>query len=149
MSVKPYGFGLALLLVGMVAVQTAQQASTLPVVACIDILRQAVVVTVKNERRQVLNALEERYYTPRAMNQMSIRRDRPGIRTVSVQRRWYRPATVRGIRVEENECGPVRPTPITIQLKPTSDASRIRDSQSFQPYQTGFWSASDRTIGGM
>ena len=36
--------------------------------SAINILRQAVAVTVKNERGQVLNALEERYYTPRAMH---------------------------------------------------------------------------------
>ena len=54
---KSCGFGLVLLLVRMVAAQTAPRAGTLPVVACTDILRQAVAVTVKNERGQVLNAL--------------------------------------------------------------------------------------------
>ena len=54
---KSCGFGLVLLLVRMVAAQTALWAGTPPVVVCIDILRQAVAVTVKNERGQVLNAL--------------------------------------------------------------------------------------------
>ncbi|WP_310584841.1 hypothetical protein [Deinococcus sp.] len=62
---------------------------------------------------------------------MNISRDRPGSWTVSVQRRWYRPVTVRDIRVEEDGCGPVRPTPVTIQLKPTSDAPRIREFSIF------------------
>ena len=74
---------------------------------------------------------------------MNIRRDRPGNWTVSVQRRWYRPVTVWGIRVKENECGPVRPTPITIQLKPTSDAPYICEFPIFPALPdgllVGFW----------
>ena len=47
MSVKSCGFGLALLLVRMVAAQTAPRAGTPPVVACIDILS----VTVLREHK--------------------------------------------------------------------------------------------------
>ena len=100
-------------------------------------------VTVKNERGQVLNALEERYYTLRKINQMSIRRDRPGNWTVSLQRCWYRPVTIQGIRVVEDEYGPVRPTPLSIQLKPTSDAPHIREFPIFLALSdgllVGFW----------
>ena len=139
MSAKSCGFGLALLLIGIGAAQTAPRANTQPVVVCTSILRSAVAVTVKNERGQVLNALEERYYTPRVAKQMSIRRDQPGSWTVSVQRRWYRPETVRGVQVQEDECGPVWPTPMTVRLKPTPDAPRIREFSLFPSSTDGFF----------
>lgn len=139
MCVKSCGFGLALLLAGMVAAQTAPQTRPQPVVACPGILRPAVAVIVKNERGQVLNVLEERYFTPRAAKQMIIQRDGPGSWTVSVQRRWYRPVTIRGVRVVEDACGPARPTPLTVRLKPTPDTPRIREFSVFPASTDGFF----------
>jgi Bacterial Ig-like domain (group 2) len=138
-SVKSCGFGLALLLVGIGAAQTAPQTHPQPVVACTSILRPAVAVTVKNERGQVLNALEERYYTPRAAKQMSIRPDGSGSWMVSVHRRWYKPVTIRGVRVQEDECGLVRPTPLTVRLEPTPDAPRVREFSVFPASVDGFF----------
>ena len=74
---------------------------------------------------------------------MSIRRVKPGCRTVSVQRRRYQPVPVRDIRVDEDEGGPVRPTPITVRLKPTPDAPRIREFSislsSTDGFFVGYW----------
>ena len=142
-SLKSCGFGLAFLLVGMVAAQATPQTGTPPVVACTAVTRPAVAVTLKNERGQVLNALEKVYFTPQAAEQMSIRRDGSGSWTVTVQRRWYKPVTIQGIRVVEDECGPVRPTPITVHLKPTPDAPRIREFAVFpastDEFFVGYW----------
>ncbi|WP_424951182.1 hypothetical protein [Deinococcus sp.] len=96
-------------------------------------------VTLKNEHGQVLNALEKVYFTLQAAKQTSIQRGRPGSWTVSVRRRWYKPVTIQGIRVVEDECGPVRPTPITVHLKPTPDAPRIREFSVFPASTDGFF----------
>ena len=112
---------------GVGAAQTSSPPQKPPPFACITIARAAVAVTIKNERGQVLNKLENLYYTPRAMKQISIWWERTGRWTVSVNRLWYRPVTMRGIRVEEDRCGPVRPTLLIVQLKPTLDAPRIRE----------------------
>ena len=88
-------------------------------------------VTIVNERGQVLNELENLFYTPNAMKQISIRRESFGRWSVSVNRPWYRPVTVRGIRVVEDQCGTVRSTPLIIHLKPVPDAPRIREFSIF------------------
>jgi Bacterial Ig-like domain (group 2) len=137
-AARSWGFRLALLLVGIVAAQTAPQTRPQPVVACPGIITLAVAVTVKNERGQVLSVLEERYLTLKA-RQLSIRRDRPGSWTVSVQRRWYKPVTIRGVRVVEDACGPVRPTLLTVSLEPTLDAPSIRAFSVFPSSIDGFF----------
>lgn len=52
--------------------------------------------------------------------------ERTGRYTVTVNRPWYRPVTVRGVVVRENRCGPVAPTPLVIRLQPTTNAPVVR-----------------------
>ena len=128
---------------GVGVAQTSSPPQKSPLFACPAIARAAVAVTIVNERGQVLNELENLYSTPSAMKQISIRRESVGRWSVSVNRRWYRPITVSGIRVVEDQCGTVRSTPLTIRLKPVPDAPRVREFSIF-PARTdgllvGFW----------
>ncbi|WP_189070987.1 hypothetical protein [Deinococcus radiotolerans] len=45
---------------------------------------------------------------------------------MTVNRPWYRPVTVHGVVVKENQCGPVAPTPLVIRLQPAVNAPMVR-----------------------
>ncbi|MEF2277525.1 hypothetical protein V3W47_04380 [Deinococcus sp. YIM 134068] len=80
---------------------------------------------MKNERGQVLARLTD---MDGGNNPgVKMRRGPDGRYMVTVKRRWYQPQTVRNIPVQYDECGPARPTPVTVRLQPTPDAPTVRE----------------------
>lgn len=47
--------------------------------------------------------------------------------TVTINRRWYKPQTIRNIQVIHDECGPSKPTRMVARLQPVPGAPVIRE----------------------
>ncbi len=101
-----------------------------PVTTCPTIYIPPLVVTVKNERGQVLTTL---YPPPRPGREVGstagakFERGTGGRYSVTVSRHWYQPQTVRNIAVQYDRCGPIKPTPVVIRLRPMPNAPTIRE----------------------
>lgn len=97
--------------------------------ACPAMLVPPVSVEVRNEAGQVLPDAAFPLALPpgrQGTRQVTVHQERTGRYTVTVNRPWYRPVTVRGVVVRENRCGPVAPTPLVIRLQPTTNAPVVR-----------------------
>ena len=97
-----------------------------PLAVCPTIYIPPVVVTLKNEREQVLGLGSPPPRRPPEDNGLRVTQERTGRYTVSVQRQWYRPVTLHHVEVKENKCGPVKPTLLTIRLTPVPNAPTLR-----------------------
>lgn len=99
------------------------------VTACPAMAVPPVAVEVRNEGGQVLPDAAFPLSLPPGRpeaRQVTVQRERAGRYTVTVNRPWYKPVTVRGVVVKENQCGPVEPTPLVVRLQPTANAPRVR-----------------------
>lgn len=94
-------------------------------VTCPAVARPALAITVKNERGQALVGVGN--MGGRNTFGIEEQREPDGRYTVTVKRRWYKPVTTRHIPVQYDECGPVKPTPVVVRLRPTPDAPTIRE----------------------
>jgi hypothetical protein len=117
-----------------------------PGVVCTTIARPALAITLKNERGQVLStfssfgsAAPEQPVVKRETGKIFHRRLGQYSYSVTVGRRWYKTATLRGIRVQEDDCGPVRPTPVTVRLQPVRGAPQIREFSLGPSSDEGFF----------
>lgn len=103
-----------------------------PPVACPDIFIPPVTVTVKNERGLILGTASSGPDSSRPSRdplKVTFQKGSDGRYTVTASKDWYQPATVRAVQVEEGPCGPVRPVPLTLILKPRPEAPVIRNFQ--------------------
>lgn len=112
-------------LLALLALASAPQASSkLPRVACVAVGRPALDLIVKNERGQELfhgSNLD-------AWDNPWLRISGDGkLFTVTVNRRWYQPQTVRNIRVKYDRCGPAEPARVVVRLRPVPNAPVIRE----------------------
>ncbi|WP_104992241.1 hypothetical protein [Deinococcus sp. NW-56] len=101
-----------------------------PPSVCPSILISPVSVTVKNERGLVLGTAAagfDPYRFPGDTLKVTFQKGEDGRYTVTASKRWYRPTTVRGVRVQEGSCGPVNPPHLTLTLRPRPGAPLIRD----------------------
>lgn len=121
---------------------TAPQPGQSPHFACPDIGRPTLDITVKNERGQVLARLSDM----EGWNNSGIKMKRQpdGRYTVTVNRRWYQPQTIRNIPVQYDECGPSKPTPVVVRLRPKPGAPTIREFRIVgvnpgEPFVVGYW----------
>ncbi|MFC4637952.1 Ig-like domain-containing protein [Deinococcus hohokamensis] len=99
------------------------------VITCPAMLIPPVSVEVRNERGQGLPDATFPLTLPperQETRQVTVQRERTGRYTVTVNRPWYKPVTVRGVVVKENQRGPVAPTPLVIYLQPFANAPRVR-----------------------
>ena len=114
------------LLAALALAAAPQSAQEPPRVVCPAVLTPPVVVTLKNEQGLVLADASGLLFAPQREAEIRVRREGQGRYTVSVQRQWYRSVTLRRLRVEVNECGPARPTLLTIRLTPVPNAPTVR-----------------------
>lgn len=114
------------LLAALALAAAPRSAQKPPPVVCPAVLTPPVAVTLKNERGLVLADASAPLFAPQREAEIRVRREDQGRYTVSVQRQGYRPVTLRRVRVEVNECGPVEPTPPTIRLTPVPNAPTVR-----------------------
>lgn len=94
-----------------------------PVSGCVDIARPALDLIVKNERGQ---ELFHGGWFDREGNWLKVTND-GNLYTVTITRRWYKPLTIRNIKVKYDECGPAVPTRVVARLTPVPDAPTIRE----------------------
>lgn len=95
-----------------------------PLIACQSIGRPALDLIVKNERGQVLRQLS----WPDSFDQAWLKITGQGpLFKVTINRRWYKPQTVRNIKVLLGDCGPTRPTRVVVRLEPLATAPLIRE----------------------
>ncbi|WP_394650484.1 Ig domain-containing protein [uncultured Deinococcus sp.] len=114
------------LLAALALAAAPRSAQKPPPVVCAAVLTPPVAVTLKNERGLVLADASAPLFAPQREAEIRVRRADQGRYTVSVQRQGYRSVTLRRVRVEVNECGPVEPTPPTIRLTPVPNAPTVR-----------------------
>ncbi|WP_288480697.1 hypothetical protein [uncultured Deinococcus sp.] len=134
------------LLAALALAAASRSAQKPPPVVCPAVLTPPVAVTLKNERGLVLADASAPLFAPQREAEIRVRREDQGRYTVSVQRQGYRPVTLRRVRVEVNECGPVEPTPPTIRLTPVPNAPTVRRFVVLGPrdLRVGSWPFSQR-----
>lgn len=90
-------------------------------------IRPAVALTLTNERGQPIPFADDWTARQDSARRVSIRRETAGKWRVAVNWKWYAPVTLRGVRVQKDACGPVKPTSLTVRLKPLPDAPKVRE----------------------
>lgn len=118
-----------LTLLAALALATAPQKVQLPPIkVCPAIYVPPIAVTLVTERGQVLGRNLDGSPSPLSdqPNGLQLRWEGVGLYTLTVKRQWYNTIILRQVRVETNECGIVRPTPLTIRLQPVAGAPIIR-----------------------
>ncbi|MPY68019.1 hypothetical protein F8S09_15275 [Deinococcus sp. SDU3-2] len=128
------------------ALAASPHAAPPPPSVCPSIFISPVTVTVKNERGLVLGTAATGSGASRSPSntlKVSFQKGADGRYTVTASKRWYRPTTVRNVRVQESRCGPVNPPHLTLTLRPRPDAPLIRDFQirSTRGDGSGSWPA--------
>jgi len=102
---------------------TPQPTSTPPRIVCAQVARPALDLIVKNERGQVLRQLNWLDASDAGWLNVTYEGDHS---MVTVHRRWYKPQTIRNIKVPD-ECGPARPTRVVVRLQPVAASPLIRE----------------------
>jgi len=103
---------------------TPQMTSGPPGIVCAQVARPALDLIVKNERGQILRQVNWLDASDAGWLNVTYKGDHA---TVTVHRRWYKPQTIRDIKVPNDGCGPARPTGVVVRLQPVADAPVIRE----------------------
>ncbi|MGY2897109.1 Ig-like domain-containing protein [Deinococcus sp. UYEF24] len=101
-----------------------QPTSRPPLIVCAQVARPLLDLIVKNERGQVLRQLNWLESSDATWLKITYEGDHA---TVTVNRRWYKPQTIRNIKVPDDGCGPAHPTRVVVRLQPVAGAPIIRE----------------------